>query len=145
VANTKSVLLVLIILISGIAVGALAGYRMHLTSDLETARGPVTANFTIEWPDGSEPFNTNITVDAGNATALRITQKATEAANITLRLQPGAMGVYVFQLGEFPAEGRCGWIYFVGHEDNEPVEGDRASDLSRVFDNGTLIWRWGCV
>ncbi len=144
VANTNSVLLVVIILLAGTAVGALAGYRMHLTADLENEHGAVTAVVFIEWPD-QEPFEQNLTVDGRNATALGFTKQASRAGNFTLGLQEGMMGTYVHQIGEHHAEGDCGWLYSVGHEGNAVQDGDRAADLTRVFEGGMVHWRWGCI
>lgn len=144
VANVRSVLLVAIILLAGTAVGALAGYRMHLTADLEDQQGPVTAVVIIEWPD-ADPFHQNVTVDGHNATALGFTEQSAEQGNFTLGLKDGMMGTYVHQIGEHRAEGNCGWLYSVGHEGGEPQDGDRAADLTRVFEGGTVHWRWGCI
>jgi len=146
VAKTKSVLLVLVILLSGLAVGALAGYRMHLTADMENANQDVNATVMIFWPDpDQQPFEANLTVDGRNATALGFLKKAAEVGNFSIDLDRASMGTYVLAIDGHRSQDNCGWLYAVGHEDNEPEDGDRAADILRVFDGGSVHWRWDCI
>lgn len=146
VAKTKSVLLVLVIVLSGLAVGALAGYRMHLTADMEAGAGDVNATVLIVWPDAQqEPFEANLTVDGKNATALGFLEKAAEVGNFTFTVDEGSIGTYVTAIDGHHAKDNCGWLFAVGHDDNEPQDGDRAADLMRVFDGGSVHWRWDCI
>lgn len=144
-AQTKSVILVLAILLSGLAVGALAGYRMHLTADMEHANQDVNATLVIVWPDpDQEPFEANLTVDGRNATALGFLKEAAEVGNFSIELDRASLGTYVRAIDGYRAQDNCGWEYAVGHDDNEPEKPDRAADLIRVFAGGTVVWEWGC-
>lgn len=142
-ADLRGVALVLLILLSASAVGALAGFRMHLQQEWHENADPVLVNVTIDFPDGAS-LNGTVTVQGATANALGALEAAAAQHGIDVGVRSTSLGVYVHTIGSFRAEDSCGWFYSLGAK-GTAWQPDQAADREQVGDGDAVFWYWGCL
>lgn len=139
----RGALLVLLILITSGAVGALAGYRMHVTSEFHENAEPLDVNLTVLFPDGVN-HTVNVTVQGSGSTALGALRSGVEDVYRLHVREFEGLGYYVYAIGDHEADGRCGWLY--GINGTEPInQGETAANEAWLEDGDHIYWFWGCV
>ena len=142
-ANLRGVLLVSIILLVGIAVGALAGYRMHLQEAWNASAEPVLVRVTIDGAEGTHR-EANVTVQGSTANALGALEAAADVLDVVVGVRETGFGSYVHTIGAERASGTCGWLYGIGGVGHE-FQPANAADLEPVDAGDWIAWYWGCI
>lgn len=144
-ADRRGVALVLLILLSASAVGALAGYRMHLQDDWHATAEPVDALVFIAFPDDTWS-NATVTVQGGHANALGALEAAAAEAGLSVGVRSYSFGAFVYEIGDFRAEpyASCGWLYSIGGE-GEAYQPDQSAERQHLSDGDEVYWYWGCI
>lgn len=141
--DARAVTVVLLIVLSASAVGALAGYRMIIHQEWHDEAEPVTANVTVTYPDGGG-FNGTVTVQGGRANALGALEALADDLGVEVGVRGTSFGAYVHTIGPHRAEGSCGWLYSVGGQ-GEKWQPDHAADAALLEEGDDVFWYWGCV
>ena len=141
-ADIRAVVVVGLIVLSGAAVGAVAGFRMHLHETWNDDAPPALVNVSVAFPDGTH-HNGSVVVAGSTANALGALE-ALAVDNFTVGVRETSFGVYVHTIGAFRAVGECGWLYSVGAL-GPAHQPDHAADRAVVATGDDVFWYWGCL
>ncbi|MBW3583760.1 MAG: DUF4430 domain-containing protein [Euryarchaeota archaeon] len=142
-ADLRSVTIVVLIVLLGTSVGALAGYRLYVQQVVLPDTEPILVDVTIEWPDGGN-VSTEVPLVGMDQNAYGALRYAVASLNITMRVQHYRDDAYVWSIGGHDAEGDCGWVYSVNGA-GVAFQPTNAANKEFLENGDRVYWSWGCV
>lgn len=143
VPDWRTLLVIVLMLGSATAVGAVAGYRMYVQEVVLDDTEPVSVNVTVTLPDNST-FNGTFELVGRERNAFDALRALGTAENLSVEHREFSGDVYVYAIDGHAAEGSCGWLYAIDGTGPQ-YQPDVASNHVVLDEGQSVHWYWGCV